>query len=292
MAKRKKKGRWVWLLVALAAIGAYLFWPRQGANDALLSAQVQRGEIATWYSFEGKVYAPRAQSLQAAGEATVRAVYVREGQRVNKNDRLMRLSTGELLKADMAGEVVQLHVAEDDVVAAGGALIDLMDMDRLEVRINVDEYDVPAVSVGKAALVTVNALEKEVSCRVEALAKQATQEGQTAYYLATLSLPDRTGVLPGMQVEARLISQQAKDALRLPMEALSFTERNEPFVLVPGPEGKGAVQKPVVVGINDGLMAEITEGLSEGDTVLYRPQRAVMPIGGPMMMTAPRRAGT
>ncbi|MGJ4849375.1 efflux RND transporter periplasmic adaptor subunit [Bacillota bacterium Meth-B3] len=289
MAKRRKRGRWVWLLVALAAIVAFLFWPRKGANDAFLSAQVQRGEIATWYSFEGNVYAPRAQSLQAAREATVRAVYVREGQRVGKNDRLMRLSTGELLKADMAGEVVGLHVAEDDVVAAGGALIDLMDMDRLEVRIKVDEYDVPAVSVGKAALVTVNALEKEIGCRVESMAKQATQEGQTAYYLATLSLPDRAGVLPGMQVEARLINRQAEDALRLPMEALSFTERNEPFVLVPGPEGKGAVQKAVAVGINDGLMAEITEGLSEGDTVLYRPQRAVIPAGGPVMMAGPRR---
>ena len=231
-AGKKKKRVWLWLLIIALAVTGYIYYPRQSQTVQYADVTASIGSIVTWYSFEGDITAPRSQSLTSPEELTVRAVYVQEGQHVEKNERLMRLSSGDTLKADIAGEVSAIHVDVDDIVSAGGSLIDIIDMSRLEVAIRVDEYDVPAIETGKSAVVTINALDKKVDCVVLKLDKQAVQDGQTSYYTATLNLPDSEGVLPGMQVEAKLTNKEARDVVILPMSALSFNERNEAFVLM------------------------------------------------------------
>ena len=231
-------------------------------------AQVTRGEISTTYSFTGSLAAMRTQTAVATAPDRVKDVYVSANQAVEKGDRLLRLAGGEVVKAEMDGEVVSLSVEEDDAVSAGTVLAMVMDLSRLEAEIRVDEYDAEALEIGGEVSVTVNALDVTVPGRIKSFSKQAIPMGTMSAYNANVELEVPGKALPGMQVEVKMLNQKAENTLLLKVDALQFDEENEVFVLTKNEEGE-YVQTYVETGINDGSMVQILSGLEEGETVYY-----------------------
>lgn len=277
----KKSKKWVGWLVAVVlviAVGAVVLNGGTQAATALSQEIATTGSITSYYSFTGNVKVENSQYLTAMTAATIREVYVEEGDQVAKGDRLMRTSDGETLKASVSGEVDRLYVEKDDEVSAGASLADIVDFGNLSIEIKVDEFDVPAVVIGKTAHVTVNALDVTFDTTVTRVEKQATQEGDISYYMATLALPTMEGVLPGMQVDVKIVNAQVEDVTVLSMEALQFTPSNEPYVMVQGSDG--AQQTLVTLGVNDGVRVEIQSGVRSGETIIL-PAKAA---GGGMAM--------
>jgi len=268
---KKKKGKRTIGLVALALIAVIAVPLVSSGNRQAATAYAQEvattGSITSYYSFTGHVRVENSQRIAAATPATVRDVYVREGEHVEKNDRLLRTSDGTIFKAGVSGEVDKLFVARDDDVQAGDALIDIVDYEHMVIEIRVDEFDVPAVAVGKSALVTVNALGQTFESTVLRLERQATREGDISFYTAEVALKKIEGVLPGMQVDVKIRNAYAENVTTLSMDALQFDKANQPYVVTP--QDNGASQEvPVRVGVNDGVRVEIVEGIRSGDAVL------------------------
>ncbi|MCI6374872.1 MAG: HlyD family efflux transporter periplasmic adaptor subunit [Clostridiales bacterium] len=270
----KKKRKWIkWVILAILALVVVLWLLLMGSASkeiAYTEMPVTVGDVETYYNFDGLVHAPHTQTLVSPAADTVAAVYVQQNQQVKAGDRILKLKDGEVVKADVGGEVTSLNVAKDDAVTAGQALCQIIDMDRLEIRLNVDEYDVGAVTPGTQAEVTVLATETTYTGTVTALDKNGTASGDLSYYTATVALSETQGVYPGMQVSAKVLRGQALGAVLVKMDALSFDDYNQPYVLVRAANGKDAEQRSVRVGVSDGIYAEITEGLSAGETVLKR----------------------
>ena len=88
------------------------------------------------------------ETLSAEAAVTVRKIYVTEGETVVTNQRLIRLSNGEILKAGFDGEVNEITVEEGDEVSANESLIEIVDFENLQVSLRVDEYSMANVSVG------------------------------------------------------------------------------------------------------------------------------------------------
>lgn len=271
-----KKKRIVWVLLVLVvvvAVGVLLLNGQGSGNVAYAQEHAQTQTITTYYSFSGNVVVKDSEELTAGSSATVRDIYVEKGDRVQKDDRLIRLSDGETLKAGIAGEVASLPVKEDEDVKAGAVLISIVDFDDLEIEIKVDEYDVSAVEVGKEATVTIDALGNSFTSTVTDFDRQANLSSNTTYYLATLDVGQIDGILPGMQVDVKILKDHAENVTAISMNALKFDEYNQPYVLVADEKGK-AVQTPVEVGVNDGVYVEIKSGLKTGDEVLVEPRAA------------------
>ena len=151
--KKRKTLRWIILLViVLAAAGWLLLKPDTEA--AYSKTQVTTGNIRTTYSFTGSIVAPRSQNVVAGMAGKVKEVYVEANQMVEEGDRLVKLTSGETIRAEIDGEVAQLNVRKDDMVAAGSLMAIIMDTDLLEAEVLVDEYDVDAIELGKEVSVT------------------------------------------------------------------------------------------------------------------------------------------
>lgn len=271
MKKKKKWIKWVVLAVLALAIILWLMLVNSASKEiAYTEMPVTVGDVETYYNFDGLVHAPHTQTLTSPAADTVAAVYVGQNQQVKAGDRILKLKGGEVIKADIDGEVTSLNVGKDDAVTAGQTLCQIIDMDRLEIRLNVDEYDVGAVTPGVQAEVTVLATNTSYTGTVTALDKNGTASGDLSYYTATVALDDTQGIYPGMQVSAKVLRGQALGAVLVKMDALCFDDYNQPYVLVRAANGKDAVQRSVRVGVSDGIYAEITEGLSAGETVLKR----------------------
>ena len=270
MAHKKRRAlRWIIpLLLMLVVVGFFILRPR--AQIRYIEATAFTGDISTTYSFTGNIIAPRRQTIFAPANATVKDVYVSANEDVKSGDRLIRLSNGAVIKADLAGEVVRLNARKDDVVPAGMELMAIVDVNELEVEISVDEYDVEAVAIGKGVAITVNALGVECGGTVKSLDKDADTSGGLSTYTAAIAVDAPEGVLPGMQVEVKMLNKSAAGVTLLKVDALQFSEDNLAYVLVRGADGNHA-PRFVETGINDGANIEIRAGLDSGETVYYAP---------------------
>ena len=268
----KKKRKWIrWvvllLLAALLVLG-FVRLNRKTKSAAYTEVTATEGDLTTYYNFDGLVRAPSIQTITAGEAGTVRTVYVQQNQQVRKGDRIYRLDGGETVKADLSGEVTGLFVKEGDVVTAGMTVTEIIDMDRLEAELDVDEYDVKAVTPGTPVSVTILATDEQIDGQVSALNKNGTASGDLSYYTAYVDLADAQDVYPGMQVSAKVLRSQALGATILKNDAIQFDEYNKPYVLMTGADGKDTVQVSVGVGVSDGVYCEITQGVHPGDTVL------------------------
>lgn len=269
MKKKKKWIKWVVILLVVAGIGVWLWSVSQKTQSAAYTeVPVTTGDLTTYYNFDGLVTAGLSQTITAAQADTVRTVYVQQNQQVAKGEKLYKLDGGETVKADIAGEVTGLYIEEGSVVAAGDKTAEIIDMSRLEVELDVDEYDVAAVTPGTTVEVTVLAQGGTYSGEVISLDKNGTTSGDLSYYTATVALGQSEGTYPGMQVSAKVLRDQALGATIVKMDAIEFDEYNMPYVNMRAADGKEVVQAPVSVGVNDGVYCQITEGLRPGETVL------------------------
>ena len=277
----KKKRKWIkWvilLLIAVAAVAGYSVLSKGTQSVNYREETVTTGNLTTYYNFDGLVRAPGVQTITAGAQDKVERVYVQQNQQVKDGDKLYVLEKGGTVRADMDGELTGLYIGVGDVVAAGQTTAQIIDMSRLEVRLNVDEYDVGAVTPGVQVDVTVLATDGRYTGTVTALDKNGTASGDLSYYTATVAMEQTQGVYPGMQINAQVLRGHVENATILRADALQFDEYNMPYVLVRGAEGE-AKEVPVTVGISDGVYCEIVSGVRAGDTVLVPAGMSMMEL--------------
>lgn len=103
---------------------------------------------------------------------------------------------------------------------------------------------------------------------------------------ATCPIPGEQKVFPGLQVTMDVVAGSAKDVLTLPISAVEGRFQSG-FVYVPNPDGGEPAKKAVTLGLTDGKVVEIVEGIDESQEVLEfvpsaNPDEAGQDMGGGM----------
>ena len=150
------------------------------------------------------------------------------------------------------------------------ALLTLSRDERMSVKLTVDEKDILSLELGQEAQITINSIGEVFTGEVTEIERWATGSNGVTSYTATITMPKDPRMLPGMSARAVVRIQGVAGAILIPEQALHQT-RDSSFVYTSvDPEtGEPAGPVSVVPGLSDGSMVEITEGLSEGDTVYY-----------------------
>ncbi len=186
-----------------------------------------------------------------------------------------------VVRAPASGRVLAIHRRSEGQVAAGEPLLEIGDIERLEVRVDLRSQD--AVQIAPGTRVELDrwggdeVLEASV-VRVEQQARAVVSalgvEERRATVTAELRSPPeaRRGLGSGYRVAARFIVWEADEVLQVPSGALFRTDSGwAVFAVV----DNRAVLRPVEVARRAGLTAQITAGLSAGETVILHPPRAV-----------------
>ena len=159
--KRRRIRRLILVLVLVLILGGggwILFRQLQNQYTVVYqSYTASRGSISNSLSFSGTMQAISNVSFTSSSSTTVRTVYVKEGSQVRKGEKLMRLTSGQVIESEFDGTVNQLYFQEGDKVAAGDILIQVVDFRHMKVSIRVDEYDISDVHVGTECRVTTTA---------------------------------------------------------------------------------------------------------------------------------------
>ena len=178
----------------------------------------------------------------------------------------------EVMNAPFAGVVSGVYVDEGDVIPPSAVsampVVRLLDAGTMELVIELDEIDIPAVETGQRAIVSVDALPSlQLEGTVTSIAAVPIVEAGVVLYNARISfdVPEGTKLKIGMSATADTISTERSDVLLVPDRAISYSEGG-PVVYVMVDEQ--IEERPVVIGISDGFQTEIKEGLAEGEIVV------------------------
>ncbi len=251
-------------------------------NHTYLETTAKVQTMETYYSFAGNVTSTNIKNVMAETMMQVKEVKVEEGENVSEEDVLFIATDGRKVKAGIDGTVNKLVVEEGQQVMSGAMLCEIIDFDNLELQIKVDEYDLECVEVGKEILVNIGAIDKNIKATVEEVSRTAMSQNGVAYFTATLSLETDKDIRLGMSAETRILDEKAEDVTTILTKAIEFDEENKPFVYVEKETGKGNTKEKqyIETGITDGIYAEVTAGLSDGQTIFY-VDTAVVKSGRP-----------
>ena len=297
---RKKRGKHIrkligWLVFLALLAGAFYLFVLPGlkasATTTYNSYTTSRGSISNSMSFSGTISVVNDETMTSEAAATVRRIYVSEGETVITGQKLMRLSDGELFKAGFDGEVNEISVTEGDDIAANATLIEIVDFSNLKVSMRVDEYSVSKVSVGQACSVSITALGQTFDSAITHINRISSGGNSTAYYTVTAEFSATESVLPGMAVTVTIPEEEADNVVILNRDALSFGAGNSAYVLMKNDAGE-MEQVSVEVGVDNDNYVEIKSGLSEGDTVYVEIETATDSSSGLASLFSSLSGGT
>ena len=268
------------LLIAALLLGGLFIYrkTRTGSTVTYQPYTASQGTISNALSFSGSLQLIDNATYTADAASEVRTVYVVAGDQVSTGQKLIRLSNGQTIEAEFDGRVNQLLVNAGDEVLQGDSLIQVADFSRMKVSIRVDEYDISDVHVGQTARVTVTATEQTIETTIDSINYISASSGSVAYYTATAYVDVPDGVYPGMQATISIPQSEAQNVVVLKLEAISFDETNQAYVLMQ--KADGTMEKvSITTGVSNGNYVEITSGLQSGD-VVYAESEAEEKSGG------------
>ncbi len=254
-------------------------------------------------------------TLIADGSGTIESLKLKEGRYLNKGDTYLVLedaTVGDSVKssqlnvesaenqlsstkkslddycvtAPISGTVITKNAKAGDNINANYAnpLAVIYDLSKVKFRMKVDELDVLKIAVGQEVSVTADALpEVEMTGHITNISLEAITNGGVTEYPVTVEMDEVGSLLPGMNVSARIVLEEQKNALCIPVDALmrgnvvyvknAPEQQTSEEELADGvPNGFHAVD--VTVGISSDSEVQILSGLTGTDEV-YVPRTEI-----------------
>ena len=181
-------------------------------------------------------------------------------------DLARRRAAQSVVRAPMAGEVYGLAVRQGAYLNTGDLVANIGRLDRLRVRVYVDEPLLGRVAEGDPVTIRWEALPgKEWKGTVVHMPTSIQPLGsrQVGEVICIIENPGRD-LIPGTNIDAEIRSAVVDNALVIPKEALHHDAGGD-YVLLR--QGDTVQRRAVKTGNSTVTLVQITEGLAEGDQV-------------------------
>lgn len=173
--------------------------------------------------------------------------------------------------APMDGVITTLSVSVGSIVSSTSASAVISSFDEFMVEISVNEYNITSINEGDEVTVTIDAIEKDYDGYISSVSRVASVSSGVSYFTAVVKFDGDDDSRSGMSCEITLVSSEALGAVTVSASAIQTATDGSSYVLMYGEDGdtENLVQQTVTTGVSNGNYVEITEGLEEGDVVLY-----------------------
>lgn len=268
---------------------------------ALNRARLQRDRADSL--FKTRVITRTAVDSARVAFATATADYI--SSRANLDIARQRFEDATVT-APIAGTVVSRPAATGQIIMAasgiggGTTIVSLADLGHVRMRVTIDESEMANVRIGETATVVVDAFpDRPFTGQVEKIEPQAVVNQGVTFFPVLVNISNKEGLLmPGMNGEVTLVSEDKKNVVRIPIDAVRKTTELAPAARLFGytADSLGARIRPELVsttvgskparyvvvalsdstyelrevktGANDLTYVEVLDGVREGDRVV------------------------
>jgi len=227
-----------------------------------------------------KVMEARLRRLESEFETELRVA------EANLQEAEFRLEREEIrlsyyqVRAPIDGIVSDLTAQKGETIVTGlqvANLVTIIDPERLELRIYVDETDIGRVSVGRQVEYHVDTYPERIFTGViDKIRHQPVVKDNIVYYLAVVTMPgeDSRHLRPEMTSYVRIILEDKRQVLILPNAAVKFDHgEHVGYRLM----DSGVVEKvKLEIGLRGEDHTEILSGMNKGDLAATK---LILPVG-------------
>lgn len=228
------------------------------AQQTLETDQYYASVSSEWYSIQTTSLDNEKQSAYASYESAVK-----------KLDEFNSYIVGNDVIAEYSGVVTEVPLEEGDGVTRNTSLVTLYDASDVTMEITVSEDDYKAIDQDGEVNITYTAYPDVVYNGVISEVSDVAYDSSSGevYYTITVTVQgDVSGLYEGMTGDVTCVTKETKEVTYVSNRAI-FRDGTRSYVKVRDENGN-IVEKDVTTGFSDGVNVEITEGLSQGDTVL------------------------
>jgi RND family efflux transporter MFP subunit len=174
--------------------------------------------------------------------------------------------------APFAGVITNRYADTGALIAAGTSsstqaipVVRLAEISKLRLVLPIPESVVAQIRLGDPVKVHVQALDQDIEGRVSRFADSL--DVQTRTMETEIDFENRSGhLMPGMYTETRLSLREKKNALTIPLEAVSRNGEDSTVLAV---NVENVVEeRKVRLGVEDSTRVEVLSGLNEGERVI------------------------
>jgi len=206
----------------------------------------------------------RRASLVSGADRAVADARLREAEADVQLAR--RRIADTIVRSPISGVVYSLPIRQGAYLNVGDLVANVGVLDRLRVRVYVDEAELGRVGVGMPVTITWDALAgKKWQGAVEQMPSQIQTLGtrQVGEVLCTIENPGHE-LVPGTNVNAEIRSSVVENALTIPKEALRHDPNSVGVFLL---TGDTLHRRALKTGSSSISRVQITEGLADGEAV-------------------------
>jgi len=285
----KKAIIWIVILAIVGFLGYEILTRGKGEREVVAEGVkavpvkvdvVKKGNIQEWLSFTGDIKAQDQILVYPKVAGKLIENRVQEGDRVKKGEVIaivdrditgLKFEPAEVT-SPIGGIVGTVFLDKGSGVnppkpspSMGTPIALIVSMDKVKVKINIIERDLPRVKVGQKAEIRVDAYPGELFVgRLAKLSPVVDPLSRTAAAEISIRNPDHR-LRPGFFARVRLLVAEHKDVLVIPRDCVLRSGMvNYVFVV----NGGRAVRKDVKLGASQGDQVEVLAGLDEGETIV------------------------
>jgi cobalt-zinc-cadmium efflux system membrane fusion protein len=253
------------------AKGSY-FKAVAGLDLAVKSAEREARLFAQKIAAEMEVQEAKAKQTWAETElATTRGRLLRLGlskdtiEKITARNEAASLNGLLVIRASMAGTIIEGNTAPGEHVEIGKELLTLSDLDTVWVMADLNEADLAVISSASGGEAKIDAMGRSFSGRFDTVAGRINETTRTGQ--ARFSVNNADGFLkPGMFVSVRLLLPANGNTLVVPKIAV-LTDEGRTFVFT-HKEGDYWIRRPVTLGAHFDGMVEITSGITSEQRII------------------------
>lgn len=283
--------------VVLAGAGGWYKYKGNASEDSgPATVTVSRGDLELRFMDSGELTPKLFVDVASKVSGRVIELFVDEGARVRKGDRLAVIQPGRTeaeayvpttLTAPMDGIVMRYQDRSSNSSQEGRLsklgeyvtglmesqtptyLMTVADLSRLIVKMKISEMDILKLKEGMDVKVTVDALPgQDFPAKVTLVSPQAEKDSNNlkSFKVEVTLLKGDARLKPGMTARVDGLLDSRQKVLKLALSGV-FEEGGKEFAYVVAGEGKPA-KTPLKLGLRSEMDVEVLEGVKEGDKLL------------------------
>jgi HlyD family secretion protein len=188
------------------------------------------------------------------------------------------------IRSPIPGTVMDINKEEGEVVVAGtmnnpgSIILTVSDLEEMEMVADVNESEIPLVSIADTARITVDAFTDTTFIGVvyyKASMPKEVSSAAAVEFEVNISIPHHSGMLPGMSANCEIITAKKDSVLRAPLQALAAKDKKSGVYKIEDNKTKFIEVK---TGITEGMWVEVIGGLEENDLIVSGPIKTLMSL--------------
>jgi len=182
------------------------------------------------------------------------------------NKELAEISLNKsLISSPLKGTIKTRHIKVGEFVRKGDKLVEILDIDRILVKVNIPEQEILSIQVGQNVEVALYIMEKKTFLgRVKNIGLEADSSNRTFPVEILVDNKERQ-LRAGMLARATFTKNVDQDQIVIPRHTI--LERDQGRVVYVFDDGK-AFRRDITIGLSQQDQVQVVQGLNKGELIV------------------------